>query len=63
VAIVTHGGVNRILLCEALGMPKESMFRVDQSYAAVSLIDYYQKTPVVRVVNVGRGLLDGGPGC
>lgn len=52
VAIVTHGGVNRALLRAALGMPKQSIFRLEQSYAAVSLVDYYPHAPVVRFVNV-----------
>ncbi len=52
VAIVAHGGVNRILLRDALQMPKQSIFRLGQSYAAVSLIDYYHDTPLVRFVNL-----------
>ena len=52
VAIVTHGGVNRILLREALQMPRASIFRLDQSYAAVSVIDYFGDTRIVRFINM-----------
>ncbi len=63
VAIVTHGGVNRVLLREALGMPKTSIFRLDQSYAAISLVDYYEDAPVVRFVNVELDKFDRRPEC
>jgi len=51
VVLVTHGGVNRIILADALGMAPKNIFRLDQSYAAVSVIDYYGQTPIVRLVN------------
>lgn len=51
VAVVTHGGVNRIILADALRMAPRDVFRLDQSYAAISIIDYYHQLPVVRLVN------------
>ena len=51
VAVVSHGGVNRVILAEALHLESKYVFRVDQSYASVSIIDYYDQTPVVRLVN------------
>jgi len=63
VAIVTHGGVNRVLLRDALGLPKASIFRLDQSYAALSLVDYYEHAPVVRFVNVELDRFDHRPEC
>lgn len=51
VAVVSHGGVNRVILAEALHLESKYIFRVDQSYASVSIIDYYDQTPVVRLVN------------
>ena len=38
IAIITHGGVNRILLAHALGMPSVNLFRIGQGYAARNLI-------------------------
>ncbi|MEE9180372.1 MAG: histidine phosphatase family protein, partial [Vicinamibacteria bacterium] len=63
VAIVTHGGVNRVLLRDALDLPKASIFRLDQSYAALSLVDYYEHAPVVRFVNVELDKFDHRPEC
>jgi probable phosphoglycerate mutase len=53
VAIVAHGGVNRIFLAHCLGMPLENLYRIGQGYAAVSLVEFHDGHPVVR-------LLDGG---
>lgn len=52
-AIVSHGGVNRVALAEALGLSDDGVFRFDQSYAGISVIDYFEETPVVRVLNGG----------
>lgn len=38
VAIVAHGGVNRVLLCRILGMPLENLFRIGQDYACVNVL-------------------------
>jgi alpha-ribazole phosphatase len=51
VAVVSHGGVNRIALSIALGLDLSRMFTLDQSYGAVNVIDYYGDTPLVRLVN------------
>jgi alpha-ribazole phosphatase len=51
IAIVSHGGVNRIALTSALGLDPAHMFRLDQAYASVTVIDYFGDTPLVRVVN------------
>lgn len=37
-AIVAHGGVNRVLLCRILGMPLENLFRLEQHYACVNVL-------------------------
>ncbi|OFW61645.1 MAG: alpha-ribazole phosphatase [Actinobacteria bacterium RBG_16_64_13] len=38
VLVVGHRGVNRILLCEALGLPLDKMFSINQDYGSLSLI-------------------------
>ena len=50
IAIVSHGGVIRVLLCEMLGMPLENIFRIDQDYAALNVIELWDY-PVVRHIN------------
>lgn len=37
-AMVAHGGVNRVLLCRILGMPLENLFRLEQHYACVNIL-------------------------
>ncbi|MDA8240473.1 MAG: histidine phosphatase family protein [Nitrospiraceae bacterium] len=51
VAIVAHGGVNRVLLCHILGVPLENIFRIEQDYAAVNIIEFWDRYPVVKCMN------------
>ncbi|MSO23449.1 MAG: alpha-ribazole phosphatase [Acidobacteria bacterium] len=51
IAIVSHGGVNRILLAEALGVAPANIFRIAQRYAALNLISYSENMPLVELVN------------
>jgi len=53
VAIVSHGGVNRIALALALQIAPARMFTIAQSYACINIIDYIDATPIVRMVNGG----------
>ena len=50
-AIVAHAGVNRVVLADALGLPDDAIFRLDQPLAAVSVIDWVDDAPIVRTVN------------
>ncbi|TQF14842.1 histidine phosphatase family protein [Myxococcus llanfairpwllgwyngyllgogerychwyrndrobwllllantysiliogogogochensis] len=50
-ALVSHGGVNRTLLAESLGMADKHLFRLDQVHAAVNVIDFYGDEPVVKLTN------------
>jgi len=51
IAVVAHGGVNRIILCHFLGTPLENIFRIEQDYAAVSVVELWEKYPVVKLIN------------
>ena len=51
IAIVSHGGVSRIILCRLLGIPLENIFRIEQDYAAVNIIEFWDKYPVVKLIN------------
>ncbi|BDV44409.1 alpha-ribazole phosphatase [Geotalea uraniireducens] len=52
VLVVAHGGVNRLILLEALGAPLSSLFAIDQHYACLNIIDYYADgNAVVKLVN------------
>ena len=49
--VMAHAGVNRVILCDALGVPLENFFRIEQDFAALNVIEYHGETPLVRLVN------------
>lgn len=51
IAIVAHGGVNRIILCHLMGVPLENIFRIEQDYGALNIIEFWDKYPVVKLIN------------
>jgi alpha-ribazole phosphatase/probable phosphoglycerate mutase len=51
--IVAHAGVNRVILSEALGLPLEHLFRLDQNYGCLNVVDYFPDMAVVRLLNGG----------
>ncbi|QPJ66457.1 MAG: alpha-ribazole phosphatase [Candidatus Nitrohelix vancouverensis] len=57
IAIVAHGGVNRTILCQLLGIPIANMFRLNQEYAAVNVIQFYGEDPVVELMGADHNFL------
>jgi len=51
IAVVTHAGVIRILLADALQMPLSAVFRLGQSYGTINRIRYFGESPVVELFN------------
>lgn len=51
VLVLSHAGVNRVILANALDLPARNIFQIDQSYAGVSIIDYFAGTLLVRLIN------------
>lgn len=51
IVIVAHGGVNRVILCSALGVDLDQMFNIHQSYGCLNIIDYFTDSTLVRLVN------------
>ncbi len=57
VMLAAHGGVNRVVLFHALGLPPRRAFHLDQSFGCVNRIDFYgppgqaPRDAVVRFVN------------
>ena len=49
--IVAHGAVNRVILCNAIGLDLKRMFRLHQDYGCLNIIDYFPDSTVVRLVN------------
>ena len=52
VLVVGHGGVNRVILLNAIGAPLSALFNIEQNYCCLNIIDYYAdgKT-VVKLLN------------
>jgi len=57
IAIVAHGGTNRVILCHIMGIPLENIFRIEQDFGALNIIEFWDTYPVVKLVNfTGYGL-------
>jgi alpha-ribazole phosphatase len=51
VAVVSHGGVNRVLLCEFLGVPLANIFRLEQDAGCLNVVRFYEGYPVLKLLN------------
>lgn len=51
IAIVAHGGVNRLILADAIGQPMSTLFRIEQKYACLNIIDYFKDNMIIKLVN------------
>jgi alpha-ribazole phosphatase len=51
IAIVSHGGVNRILLAAALGVANANIFHIAQRYAATNLLVLMGDYPSIELMN------------
>jgi len=49
--ISAHGAVNRVILCQALGLDLVRMFAIHQAYGCLNIIDYFSDTTLVRMIN------------
>ncbi|MCU0579617.1 MAG: histidine phosphatase family protein [Desulfobacterota bacterium] len=51
ILLVAHAGVNRIIIAQALKLPFKNMFFLDQAYACLNIIEYFDGYALVRLVN------------
>jgi alpha-ribazole phosphatase len=52
IALLLHGGVNRVILADALRMDLQDLFRIDQAFGALNIIDYHEDgMAVVKLLN------------
>jgi broad specificity phosphatase PhoE len=49
--VVTHGGVIRAGLAAWLAMPGPAIFRLGQSYGGLTVVDWVEDIPLVRLMN------------
>jgi broad specificity phosphatase PhoE len=54
VVAVSHAGAIRAALATWLSIPPDASFRLDQSFAAVNVVDWLEGVPFVRLVNGAR---------
>ena len=51
IAVVAHGAVNRVIIAQTLGIPLNNIFRIEQDFAALNIIEFHRRFPVVRLLN------------
>ena len=52
IALLLHGGVNRVILADALGLDPRHLFRIDQAFGALNVIDHHEDgTAVIKLIN------------
>jgi alpha-ribazole phosphatase len=52
IAMLLHGGVNRVLLAHILGMDMNHLFRIEQAFGALNIIEHYDDgIGVVKLMN------------
>jgi len=51
ILLVAHGAVNRVILCDALGLGLNRMFNMKQDYGCLNIIDYFPDSTLVRLIN------------
>ena len=52
IAMLLHGGVNRVILAHVLGMDLNNLFRIEQAFGALNIIEHYDDgMAVVKLVN------------
>lgn len=49
--IVAHAGVNRVIICNALGLELEKIFTIQQDYGCLNIIDYFKDSALIRLLN------------
>lgn len=51
IALVSHGGVGRVLIADALGLDLGRIARIEQSHACFSIVDYSPEGALLRLLN------------
>ena len=50
IVIVAHGGVNRVILGHVLEIPIKNIFRIQQEYGTVNILQFYDGQPVAELI-------------
>lgn len=62
ICMVLHGGINRVILCDVLGLSIDNFFKMEQDYGCLNIIDIYNGTNsdghrVAKLINGGPNQL------
>jgi len=60
IAVVAHGGTNRLILCRALGLGPERLLSLGQDYAALSVLERSGGGWILRLLNHREPIARGG---
>ncbi|MBE9504165.1 MAG: histidine phosphatase family protein [Proteobacteria bacterium] len=52
IALVAHGGINRVILSETLGLDLNNILRLEQDFGCLNIIEFYDSTALVRLINL-----------
>ncbi len=55
VVLVAHGGVNRVILADAMNLDLKNFFSIEQDFGCLNVIDYFPGFSVIKLMN-GRPL-------
>ncbi len=50
IVMLVHGGVNRVILGHLLGIPINNIFRIQQEYGAVNVLQFYEDNAVAELI-------------
>ena len=51
VVLVAHGGVNRVIIANAIKLDLKNFYSLEQDYGCLNIIDYYSDTVVLKLMN------------
>ena len=51
VVLVAHGGVNRVIIVNAIKLDLKNFYNLEQDYGCLNIIDYYADTAVLKLMN------------
>ncbi len=51
IVLVGHGGMNMVILCDAINLELGNFFRITQGNGCLNIIDYFDDTAVVSLMN------------
>jgi alpha-ribazole phosphatase/probable phosphoglycerate mutase len=51
IVLVAHGGVNRVIMADAIKLDLKNFYSLEQDYGCVNIIDYYPGTTMLKLMN------------